>query len=265
MAEPTNLPPVAVDDAATTMTTIATLLAVLGNDSDPDGQLVPPPVIVDGPSAGIARVDAASGEVGYVPLPGFVGGDSLAYRIADNDGATDTASLAITVAAPGGIRDGTAVNEVMAGGSGAELLRGFGGIDQIRGSAGNDVLVGGIGADSLSGDAGKDVLVGEAGRDTVFGGAGRGPVRDHRHGQLRPDPRLQAGGGRSDRNSARQRLQDRWQLRHRQARGGPQVNGDLLLQVDSGSGLGTAANLLGVGNLTLDQILANPFDSIWGA
>ena len=254
-----------MDDAATTISTAAIAVAVLGNDSDPDGLLAPPPVIVDGPSAGIARVDAASGEVGYVPLPGFVGADSLAYRIADDDGATDTASLAITVAAPGAIRDGTAVNEVMAGGSGAELLRGFGGIDQIRGGAGNDVLVGGIGADSLSGDAGKDVLVGEAGRDTEYGGADADlfVITDTASFDLIRDFKLVEGDRIEILLDSVFKTDGSYDTAKLAV--APQANGDLLLQVDSGSGLGTAANLLGVGNLTLDQILANPFDSIWGA
>jgi Ca2+-binding RTX toxin-like protein len=59
--------------------------------------------------------------------------------------------------------NGSAVNNVITGGAGADLLSGNGGAD---------TLIGGDGVDSLLGGAGDDILIGGAGNDTLNGGAG---------------------------------------------------------------------------------------------
>jgi Ca2+-binding RTX toxin-like protein len=59
--------------------------------------------------------------------------------------------------------NGSAVNNVITGGTGVDLLSGNGGAD---------TLIGGGGADLLQGGAGDDILVGGAGNDTLNGGAG---------------------------------------------------------------------------------------------
>jgi Ca2+-binding RTX toxin-like protein len=59
--------------------------------------------------------------------------------------------------------NGSAVNNVITGGTGVDLLRGNGGAD---------TLIGGEGGDSLQGGAGDDILTGGAGNDTLNGGAG---------------------------------------------------------------------------------------------
>lgn len=58
---------------------------------------------------------------------------------------------------------GTAANNSLKGGKGA---------DKIYGGAGNDTILGGTGADSLFGENGNDLLKGEAGNDTLSGGSG---------------------------------------------------------------------------------------------
>jgi len=74
------------------------LIAVLANDIDPDGTLVVGSVtIVGGPANGSTAVNPATGEITYTPNPNFNGGDTFIYRVCDNDGACNTASVTVTV------------------------------------------------------------------------------------------------------------------------------------------------------------------------
>jgi hypothetical protein len=93
-----NRPPTAADDAVTLAEDGEVVVAVLLNDTDPDGYLDPASLaIVDGPVSGSAVVDAATGRISYTPDPDFSGGDALSYRVADDDGATATARVVFTV------------------------------------------------------------------------------------------------------------------------------------------------------------------------
>lgn len=60
---------------------------------------------------------------------------------------------------------GTALDDTLLGGAGAEGLRGGAGVDNIQGDAGADTLWGDAGDDTLSGGAGSDLLYGGAGFD----------------------------------------------------------------------------------------------------
>jgi Ca2+-binding RTX toxin-like protein len=66
---------------------------------------------------------------------------------------------------------GTAGNDALNGGAGADVLKGLAGNDVLGGGAGNDILQGGAGNDALDGAAGDDRLEGGAGNDTLAGGA----------------------------------------------------------------------------------------------
>src|SRR5262249_36250434 len=71
-----NLPPAAGDDTYFADVNIATSLAVLANDSDPDGSLNKSKVlIVSNPTNGIATVDPVTGIITYTPASGFSGPD----------------------------------------------------------------------------------------------------------------------------------------------------------------------------------------------
>ncbi len=72
---------------------------------------------------------------------------------------TYTGALAWTFA-------GTASNNRISGGSGADNLDGADGDDTILGNAGNDTLTGGIGNDLLDGGLGNDAMKGGVGNDT---------------------------------------------------------------------------------------------------
>jgi hypothetical protein len=95
-----NAPPVASDDAATTMVGTAVPIAVLGNDSDADGTLAVGTVaIVAPPATGSASV-APNGVVTYTPPASGTVPASFTYRVADNDGAlSNVATVTVTIVA----------------------------------------------------------------------------------------------------------------------------------------------------------------------
>lgn len=91
-----NYPPLAANDFALTEVNTPISIAVLTNDSDPEGDDF---VIVwlSPPANGIANITADS--VQYVPVPGFVGTDYFAYIICDNGTPSlcDTAYVTVSV------------------------------------------------------------------------------------------------------------------------------------------------------------------------
>ena len=90
-----NRPPTAVADAYTiNADSGATLLDVLVNDSDPDGDALKI-VSVTAPAHGTATV--SGGRISYTPAAGYGGTDSLTYTIADPKGLTSTAPVTITI------------------------------------------------------------------------------------------------------------------------------------------------------------------------
>ncbi len=91
---PTNQPPVAVDDSATTAQDTPVTVAVLDNDSDPDGDTLSVQS-VGAPAHGSAGTDGTT--VTYTPSSGFSGSDSFAYTISDGRGGVATANVNVTV------------------------------------------------------------------------------------------------------------------------------------------------------------------------
>ena len=91
-----NDAPVAVDDTATTAEDTAVSIAVLGNDTDVDGD----PLTVTSASAtnGTVVVEA-DGSLTYTPDADFSGTDAITYEISDGAGGTASGSVAMTVGA----------------------------------------------------------------------------------------------------------------------------------------------------------------------
>ena len=87
--------PIAVDDTITTTPETPVIIDVLANDSDPDGDLVPLPVIIDEPNGGTATV-GIDGTITYTPDAGTVK-DTLVYVIFDATGLSDTAEVVICI------------------------------------------------------------------------------------------------------------------------------------------------------------------------
>lgn len=91
-----NRGPVAVDDTATVRNDATVGIAVLANDSDPDGDALAL-VSVAAPANGTATVAGTS--VTYAPRAGFTGTDSFTYTVRDPAGLTATARVTVTVTA----------------------------------------------------------------------------------------------------------------------------------------------------------------------
>jgi ribulose-5-phosphate 4-epimerase/fuculose-1-phosphate aldolase len=91
----TNTAPVAEDDSTTTDAGSAVTLDVLDNDSDADGDSL---TVTDlgNPANGTAVLND-DGTVTYTPDDGFAGDDAFAYTVADGNGGSDTANVAVTV------------------------------------------------------------------------------------------------------------------------------------------------------------------------
>lgn len=97
-----NNAPVANDDTATTSEDTAVTVAVLANDSDPDGD--PLTLSVVSVSNGSAVVDnngtptnPSDDRIRYTPNANFFGTGVVVYQISDGKGGTDTANLTVTV------------------------------------------------------------------------------------------------------------------------------------------------------------------------
>ncbi|MFD0916458.1 Ig-like domain-containing protein, partial [Pseudahrensia aquimaris] len=90
-----DLPPVAVDDAATTPSGTPVAIDVLVNDNDPDGGMVTVTSVTNGANGTVTI--GADGRPVYTPNAGFTGTDTFTYVITDDEGETDTATVTVTV------------------------------------------------------------------------------------------------------------------------------------------------------------------------
>ena len=91
-------PPVATDNFVKTKFGTPVSINVLGNDSDPDGDLDPSSVkIITPPRNGSARIDPVTFAIIYTPNPGFWGLETLAYEVCDAQPACTRATVRIEV------------------------------------------------------------------------------------------------------------------------------------------------------------------------
>ena len=89
-----NDPPVAVNDVARTNEDTPVTVAVLANDTDPDGD----PLTVTAASAPNGTVVVnPNGTITYTPRANFNGTDTITYTISDGKGGTSTATVTVTV------------------------------------------------------------------------------------------------------------------------------------------------------------------------
>ena len=96
-----NHAPVAVDDTAATTESTTVTIAVLANDSDPDGDSLQVVSLTQG-SHGQVNLNS-DGAVSYMPDPRFKGSDSFNYSITDGaDTATATVTVLVEKAPSGG-------------------------------------------------------------------------------------------------------------------------------------------------------------------
>ncbi|MEL7178143.1 MAG: Ig-like domain-containing protein, partial [Pseudomonadota bacterium] len=103
----------AVDDSEEYTPGQATLIDVLENDSDAEGDDQTITAVTQGLNGTVAIVD---GQVEYTPNAGFTGTDQFTYTITDEDGATDTATVTVTAGDPANTTD--AVDDTSTGDAG---------------------------------------------------------------------------------------------------------------------------------------------------
>lgn len=98
-----NCPPDAVDDSVNTPFNTAVNFSVLGNDSDPDpGDSISLDSFTSPASGTLAH--NGGGNFDFTPAAGFSGQVTFTYTIKDVAGATDTATVTITVGDAGSLR-----------------------------------------------------------------------------------------------------------------------------------------------------------------
>jgi hypothetical protein len=166
---PTNQPPVANPDSATTAQNTAVTIAastLLANDTDANGDSLSLRG-VNNPVNG--SVTFSNGNVIFTPSTNFTGNASFDYSISDGQGGTSSATVSVAV---GGTQTGGSSNDILTGTAGNDSIDGGNGNDILFGYAGNDTLIGGNGTDFLLGSAGDDLLDGGNGSDTLRGGLG---------------------------------------------------------------------------------------------
>ncbi|MSU57437.1 MAG: tandem-95 repeat protein [Pedosphaera sp.] len=88
-----NLPPVAVDNSASTPKNVAISVPVLANDSDPNGD--PLTIIAVNPTNGTAIISGTN--VVFTPATNFSGTATVGYTISDGNGGTASALITVTV------------------------------------------------------------------------------------------------------------------------------------------------------------------------
>ncbi|NWF48369.1 tandem-95 repeat protein, partial [Hydrogenophaga sp. D2P1] len=95
--EPVNPPPLANDDTQAASPEVATVVNLLGNDSDPDGDpLTVSTATLADPSQG--TLTEVGGVWTFTSAPGVSGAVVINYTIVDQDGATDSATHTVNVA-----------------------------------------------------------------------------------------------------------------------------------------------------------------------
>ncbi|MGF1454420.1 MAG: tandem-95 repeat protein [Alphaproteobacteria bacterium] len=171
---PVNDVPEAVDDTgATDKDTAIEAIAVLGNDTDVENEFLTVTGFDVSQTLGLVT-DNGDGTFRYDPdgrfeelAAGETALDSFTYIVSDESGASDEATVSVTITGDGSVNDG---NDSLVGGYADDMLSGGTGDDTIDGGVGRDSISGGPGADSLSGGRGSDTLEGGEGNDILDGG-----------------------------------------------------------------------------------------------
>lgn len=85
-----NQAPVAVDDNATTLINITTVVDILANDTDDSNIDATSVNIVSGATNGILSVDATTGQITYTPNQNFIGTETITYTVCDDGQPSST-------------------------------------------------------------------------------------------------------------------------------------------------------------------------------
>jgi hypothetical protein len=94
-------PPTAHPDSAGVIRGNSVLIDVLGNDSDPDGDLDPTSVrVVHAPVKGSTAVQPHTGAIRFTADTALIGADQFTYEVCDETELCDTAVVHLTITAP---------------------------------------------------------------------------------------------------------------------------------------------------------------------
>jgi hypothetical protein len=91
-----NDPPDAINDIAATAEDTGVTITVLANDVDVDGEALTVTGVTQGTKGAV--ILNANGTVSYVPAANTNGADAFTYTVRDGSGATDTATVTVSVA-----------------------------------------------------------------------------------------------------------------------------------------------------------------------
>jgi hypothetical protein len=92
---PANHPPIAADDGIAIQEGTTVVVAILDNDSDPDGDALL--VISAAPAEHGSLILGEDGAVTYTPDPGYVGAETIRYLVQDTMGGQAEATLTIDI------------------------------------------------------------------------------------------------------------------------------------------------------------------------
>ena len=95
-AAASNSPPVAKNDSGSTSANTAVTIAVLTNDTDPDGDSLSVTTI-SGVSNGTAKLNS-NGTISFTPASGYSGTTGFSYSISDGKGGSASAQVSVSVA-----------------------------------------------------------------------------------------------------------------------------------------------------------------------
>jgi len=185
-----NSAPSAGDDAASTIATAPVVIAVLGNDTDANGDTLTITSTTASPDGTV--VINPDGTITFTANPGFTGDTTFSYTVADGNGGSDTGLVTVTVNPPATGPDG-----IVSGTTGGDLINlGYTGDpdgdrvdntdailpgdapndDRIVAGDGDDTVFAGLGDDSVDGGTGDDQIDGQDGNDSIYGGDGSDSV-----------------------------------------------------------------------------------------
>ena len=92
-----NRSPVALDDSTQTAEDTAFAIDILGNDNDPDGDVLTVSLLVGSTSGTVTFDKTGDKKAHYTPPQDFSGEDTFSYILTDVHGASDTATVRVTV------------------------------------------------------------------------------------------------------------------------------------------------------------------------
>lgn len=206
-----NVAPVAQNDkwfiSDNTTATLAAATALLGNDSDANGDTFRITALsndgntwvtdgTDGLVDNVIHLDTSKGALAINTLTGAITyttdtqtsdtTDTFYYRVTDNNASPMSADAQVNISIED-IGNGSAVDIVdlsaqtyqvsyISSGNGGDTLTGGSGLDTFLGGPANDILVGGSGNDFIDGGSGDDLITGNAGNDTIDVSSGNDTV-----------------------------------------------------------------------------------------